>query len=65
MRDISDEQVLKTLEDVFLRLRQIKQYVADQRQLMVDKYPNEIHGYCALNYLYKHMLGFVKDEDIE
>lgn len=58
-----DEIALQKLEEVFMRLREIKKYVAEQKQLMCEKYPNETHGYQVLHYLHKGLLGFVKEKD--
>ena len=59
----TDEEILKCLEDILIRLRHIKHYVTEQKQLMLEKYPNETHGYQVLHYLHKSLLGFVKEND--
>lgn len=58
-----DEIALQKLEEVFMRLREIKNYVSEQKELMCEKYPNETHGYQVLHYLHKILLGFVKETD--
>src|SRR3954469_18307375 len=51
---LSDEMVLNELEKVFVRLRDIKSYVKEQKERMEAIYPNETQGYLVLNYLYKN-----------
>ena len=58
-----DEIALEKLEEVLIRLRDIKSYVKEQKERMEAIYPNETQGYLVLNYLYKNLLGFVKEED--
>jgi len=63
--EITDEIALEKLEEVLIRLRDIKAYVKEQKERMEAIYPNETQGYLVLNYLYKNLLGFVKEGDYE
>lgn len=60
---LTDEMIFNELEKVFVRLRNIKTYVKQHKERIKAIYPNEIQGYLVLNYLYKNLLGFVKEED--
>lgn len=58
---MSDEQILERLEDIFIRLQDIKKYVIEQQQVMSENYPNETHGILVLKYLDRVLLNFVKE----
>ena len=60
---MKDEEILQKLEDVFIRLRHIKQYVGEQTQRISKGYAKEEQGYYVLMYLHNVLLEFVKESD--
>lgn len=59
----TDEEILQCLEDVFIRLRHIKQYVCEQKERIEKGYQKEELGYYALRYLNDVLLAFVKENE--
>lgn len=58
-----DEIALEKLEEILIRLRQIKLYVGEQKEKIEKGYSKEEQGYYALRYLYDVLLAFVKEKD--
>lgn len=58
---MNDDEILKTLEESFIQMKNVKVYVKEQLEQMKEFYPKEKQGILVLNYLHNIMLKFLKD----
>lgn len=58
-----DQIALERLEEILVKLVEIKAYIAEQKERLCNERPNETESYLVLNYLHNVLLAFIKDKD--